>query len=177
MFAAGVVAGLTPGIRLPVAHGQPTSKPSELAGAWGDQGDGTYVNPIIPADFSDLDAIRVGDDFYAISSTLHMSPGMVVLHSKDLVNWRIIGHVVADVSQISPEMNWDRMNRYGRGVWAGGIRRHEDKFWVYFATPDEGIFMATALSPRARGNRFIMYGRPAAMMTHAHSGMTTDRDI
>jgi beta-xylosidase len=147
MFAAGVVAGLTPGIRLPVAHGQPTSKPSELAGAWGDQGDGTYVNPIIPADFSDLDAIRVGDDFYAISSTLHMSPGMVVLHSKDLVNWRIIGHVVADVSQISPEMNWDHMNRYGRGVWAGAIRYHDGKFWVYFATPDEGIFMATSTDP------------------------------
>ncbi|MGD0140967.1 MAG: glycoside hydrolase 43 family protein [Tepidisphaeraceae bacterium] len=147
MFAAGVVAGLKPGIHTPAAHGQPTSEPAELAGAWGDQGDGTYVNPIIPADFSDLDAIRVGDDFYAISSTLHMSPGMVVLHSKDLVNWRIIGHVVADVSQISPEMNWDHMNRYGRGVWAGAIRYHDGKFWVYFATPDEGIFMATSTGP------------------------------
>ena len=105
---------------------------------------GCHVNPIIPADFSDLDAIRVGDDFYAISSTLHMSPGMVVLHSRNLVNWRIIGHVVADVSQISPEMNWDGMNRYGRGVWAGAIRRHDGKFRVYFATPDEGIFTASA---------------------------------
>jgi len=147
MFAAGVVAGLTPGIPLPSAQGQPTSEPAELAGVWGDQGDGTYVNPIIPADFSDLDAIRVGEDFYAISSTLHMSPGMVVLHPKDLVNWAIIGHVVADVSQISPEMNWDRMNRYGRGVWAGAIRYHDGMFWVYFATPDEGIFMATAADP------------------------------
>ena len=76
-----------------------------------------------------------------------MSPGMVVLHSRDLVNWAIIGHVVADVSQISPEMNWDRMNRYGRGVWAGAIRYHDGKFWVFFPTPDEGIFMATATDP------------------------------
>jgi len=66
MFAAGVVTGLTPGIHIRAAHSQPTSEPAELAGAWGDQGAGTYVNPIIPADFSDLDAIRVGDDFYAI---------------------------------------------------------------------------------------------------------------
>ena len=66
MFAAGVVTGLTSGIHIRAAHGQSTSEPFELAGAWGDQGDGTYVNPIIPADFSDLDAIRVGDDFYAI---------------------------------------------------------------------------------------------------------------
>lgn len=54
--------------------------------SWGDQHDGTYLNPIIPADFSDLDCIRVRDDFYAISSTFQFFPGMVVLHSTDLVN-------------------------------------------------------------------------------------------
>lgn len=112
--------------------------------AWGDQGDGTFRNPILPADYSDIDAIRVGADYFAISSTLQYSPGMVVLQSKDLVNWQIAGHVVDDVSLISPEMNWDRMNRGGRGVWAGAIRFHDGKFWVYFGTPDEGYFMSTA---------------------------------
>lgn len=111
---------------------------------WGDQEDGTYRNPVLPADFSDLDCIRVGADYYAISSTFQYSPGMVILHSKDLVNWRIAGHAVPDVTQISPEMNWNRMNRFGTGIWAGAIRHHAGKFWVYFGTPDEGYFMTTA---------------------------------
>jgi beta-xylosidase len=114
---------------------------------WGDQGDGTYRNPVLPADYSDLDCIRVGDEYYAISSTMQLSPGMVVLRSRDLVNWRIVGHAVADTTQIGPEMNWDRMNRYGRGVWAGAIRHHDGKFWVYFGTPEEGFFMTTAADP------------------------------
>jgi beta-xylosidase len=72
----------------------------------------------MPGDFSDLDVIRVGGDYYAISSTMQYSPGMAVLHSADLVNWTIIGHVVPDLSVIDPQLNWDRMNRAGRGIWA-----------------------------------------------------------
>lgn len=125
----------------------PTSKPAELRGAWGDQGDGTFVNPVLPGDYSDLDAIRVGDDYYAISSTFQYSPGVIILHSKDLVNWRILGHAVDDITRIGPEMNWDRMDRYGRGVWAGSIRYHDGKFWIYFGTPDEGFFVTTATNP------------------------------
>ncbi|MCX5250089.1 family 43 glycosylhydrolase [Streptomyces sp. NBC_00201] len=94
------------------------------AGTWGDQGDGTYVNPIIPADLSDWDCIRVGADYYGITSTFGYSPGMAVLHSKDLVNWRTLGGAVDDVTRVGPELNWDRMNRFGRGVWAGAIRFH-----------------------------------------------------
>jgi beta-xylosidase len=114
---------------------------------WGDQGNGTYVNPVLPSDYSDIDCIRVGPDYYAISSTFQFSPGMVILHSKDLVNWMILGHVVGDLNQIGPEMNWDRMNRYGKGVWAGAMRFHDNKYWVYFCTPDEGYFMSTAANP------------------------------
>src|SRR5450759_4226801 len=111
---------------------------------WGDQGNGTYVNPILPADYSDLDCIRVGKDYYAMSSTFQYSPGVIILHSKDLVNWKIAGHVVNDLNQISPELNWDKMNKYGRGIWAGAIRYHDKKFWVYFGDPDAGYFMSTA---------------------------------
>ncbi|MGD0889421.1 MAG: glycoside hydrolase 43 family protein, partial [Acidobacteriaceae bacterium] len=118
-------------------------------GEWGDRSDGSFANPILPADFSDLDAIRVGNSYYAISSTMQYSPGMTVLESRDLVNWHIVGGVVADLTAIDPELNWDRMNRAGRGIWAGAIRWHEGKFWVYFATPDQGIFMSTA--PAAAG--------------------------
>ena len=115
--------------------------------SWGDQGDGTYRNPVVPGDYSDLDCIRVGPDYYAISSTFQFSPGMVILHSHDLVNWTILGHVVTDLNQIGPDLDWSKMNRYGKGVWAGAIRYHDRKFWVYFGTPDEGYFMSTATNP------------------------------
>ena len=111
---------------------------------WGAQGDGTYLNPVLPGDYSDLDCIRVGSDYYAISSTFQFSPGVVILQSSDLVNWTIAGHAVPDLTQIGPQLNWDRMNRYGKGVWAGAIRYHDGKFWIYFGTPDEGYFMTTA---------------------------------
>lgn len=127
--------------------GLPLSIHSQHFENWGDQGDGTYVNPVLPGDYSDLDAIRVGDDYYSISSTMQFSPGMVVLHSVDLVNWRIIGHVVPDLTAISNELNWDRMNCYGRGIWAGSIRYYNDRFWVYFGTPDDGYFMSSASHP------------------------------
>jgi beta-xylosidase len=143
------------GLLLPAAaqHSRPSGSTAHTVqeeevrpapGAWGDQGDGTYVNPVMPGDFSDLDAIRVGRMYYAISSTMQFSPGMAVLASHDLVNWTIAGHVVDDLTQISPELNWDRMNRRGRGIWAGSIRYHRGRYWVVFGTPDEGLFLSSA---------------------------------
>lgn len=117
---------------------------AQFSTRWGDQHNGTFINPVLPADYSDLDAIRVGNDFYAISSTMQFSPGMVVLHSKDLVNWEVIGHVVDDLTRISPKLNWDQMSCYGRGIWAGSIRYYKNRFWVYFGTPDDGFFMSSA---------------------------------
>ena len=117
--------------------------------SWGEQTDGTYRNPIIPADYSDLDCIRVGHDYYAISSTMQFSPGMTILHSRDLVNWEIAGNAVSDLTQISPALGWQQMDRYGRGIWAGTLRHHKGRFYLFFGTPDEGFFMTTA--KRAEG--------------------------
>ncbi len=111
---------------------------------WGEQSDGTFQNPIIPADYSDLDCIKVGDDYYAISSTMQYSPGMTILHSKDLVNWEIIGNAVADLSQISSAMTYKEMDRYGRGIWAGSLRYHNNRFYLFFGCPDEGYYMTSA---------------------------------
>lgn len=113
-------------------------------GAWGDQGDGTFKNPVLPGDFSDPDVIRVGGDYYLITSTFQYSPGMAVMHSKDLVNWRYLSHCVDDLTQMGPELNWNRMNRYNRGIYAGAIRHHDGKFWVFWTAEDEGVFMTTA---------------------------------
>ena len=109
--------------------------------------EGTYTNPVLPADFSDIDCIRVGNDYYAISSTFQFSPGMAILHSRNLVEWNICGHVVNNLTQISPELNWNRMNRYARGIWAGTLRWHHGKFYCVFGTPDEGYFITTAKKP------------------------------
>ena len=86
----------------------------------------------------------MGEDYYAISSTMQFSPGMTILHSCDLVNWEIAGNAVSDLTQISPAMGWQQMDRYGRGIWAGSLRYHNNRFYLFFGTPDEGFFMTTA---------------------------------
>lgn len=111
--------------------------------SWGDQGNGTYINPILDADYSDPDVVRVGDDFYMVCSEFHFM-GMPVLHSKDLVNWTIIGQVYQEF-KFAPE--YDTNERYAGGSWAPAIRYHNNKFWVYFCTPKEGLFMSTAANP------------------------------
>lgn len=103
---------------------------------------GYYKNPILFADYSDPDVVRVGDDYYMVASSFNYIPGLPVLHSKDLVNWEVISYVVDRL----PFPNYDKPE-YGKGVWAPSIRYHDDKLWVFFATPDEGIFMSTTTDP------------------------------
>ncbi|MEK5165192.1 glycoside hydrolase 43 family protein [Paenibacillus sp. FSL R5-0527] len=107
-----------------------------------DLGDGTYRNPIIFADYSDPDIIAVHDEFYMVSSSFNHMPGLPLLHSRDLVNWTIINHVV-------PSFDWPGYDRvqHGKGIWAPSLRYHDGKFWVFFSTPDEGIFMCQAADP------------------------------
>ncbi len=107
-----------------------------------DQSDGTYCNPILHADYSDPDAIRVGDDFYMTASSFNCTPGLPILHSKDLVNWTLIGHALKNL----PHPRYDQVQP-GCGVWAPAIRFHAGKYWIFFPTPDEGIFVITAEHP------------------------------
>lgn len=110
---------------------------------WGDLGNGYYRNPILNADYSDPDVIRVEAEFYMICSDFHYM-GIPVLHSKDLVNWSIIGQVYHHID-IDPV--YDQMKGYGKGSWAPAIRYHKGLFYVYFCTPDEGLYMSTAENP------------------------------
>ncbi len=110
---------------------------------WGDQGDGTYKNPILKADFSDPDLIRVGDDFYLIASDFHYV-GMQVLHSKDLVNWTVAGQVFP---RLVMGAKYDEMKGYGQGTWAPSIRYHDGEFYIFVCTPRDGLFMWHAKSP------------------------------
>jgi beta-xylosidase len=107
-----------------------------------DLGNGNYKNPVIYADYSDPDIIRVDDDFYVVSSSFNCMPGIPVLHSRDLVNWEIIGHVYK-------RLPFDKYDEpaHGQGSWAPAIRYHNGLFHVYFCTPHEGLFVATSTNP------------------------------
>ena len=107
-----------------------------------DNGDGTYINPILYADYSDPDAIRVGEDYLMIASSFCNVPGIPVLHSKDLVNWQVINYVLKKL----PDSIYDKPV-HGCGVWAPSIRYHEGVYYVCFPMPDEGIFMCTTTDP------------------------------
>lgn len=114
---------------------------------WGDLGNGTYRNMILPSDYSDPDVIRVGKNYYMVSSTFHFSGGVVILQSKDLVNWKTLGYVVHDLPNQLKDKRFDHsvMDHYGTGVYAASIRYHARKFWVYFTTYNQGgIYVATA---------------------------------
>jgi beta-xylosidase len=104
-----------------------------------DHSDGTYKNPVIHADYSDPDAIRVGDDYYMISSSFNHVPGLPILHSKDLVNWELIGHALKKL----PSPYFDSV-QHGGGVWAPSIRFHNNEFYIYFPDPDFGIYLIKA---------------------------------
>ena len=108
-----------------------------------DRGDGTYQNPVLYADYSDPDAVRVGDDFYLVASSFLAAPGLPILHSKDLVNWTIINHVFA----LQPPVEHFSKPRHGQGVWAPAIRLHDGKFWITYPDPDFGIYLTTAHDP------------------------------
>ena len=112
-------------------------------GSWGDQGDGTYRNPVLNADYPDIDIEKIGDKYYMIASKQHFSPGMVILESDDLVNWEIIGHVW-DKLDWSPDYNWDRLSAYGRGVYAGDLAYHEGKYYCYMIDSRHGLLVSTA---------------------------------
>jgi beta-xylosidase len=108
-----------------------------------DQGNGTYKNPVLNADYSDPDAIRVGDDFYLVSSSFEDMPGLPILHSKDLVNWEIIGHALLR----QPPYDHFDVPRHGDGVWAPSIRYYKGEFCIYYPDPDYGIYLVKAKNP------------------------------
>lgn len=114
----------------------------QKSGSWGDQGNGTYINPIINADYSDPDVIRVGNKYYMICSEFHYM-GMTIQESDDMINWKIIGRIYNRLDFPA----YDSFKRYAGGSWAPAIRFHDNKFWVYFCTINEGLFMTNASNP------------------------------
>lgn len=109
-----------------------------------DQGNGTYKNPILYADYSDPDLCRVGDDYYMTASSFNCIPGLPILHSKDLVNWTIVGYAIKE--GLPPASVFSKV-MHGGGVWAPSIRYHKGEFYIYYGDPDYGIYMTKTKDP------------------------------
>ena len=112
-----------------------------------DNGDGTFTNPVINADYSDPDVCvgASGEDFYLTASSFSHVPGLPILHSRDLVNWQIVNHAI---KALPP---YDRYNvpQHGNGVWAPSIRYNQNNqlYYIYWGDPDLGVFVTTAKDP------------------------------
>ena len=102
----------------------------------------TYKNPVLYADYSDPDVIRVGEDYYMVASSFTYFPGVPLLHSKDLVHWELINYCVK-------ELPYEKyaVPSHGSGTWAPAIRYHDGTFIVFIPLVDEGILVARSRDP------------------------------
>ena len=115
-------------------------------------GNGKYKNPVLDADYSDPDVCRVGDDYYMTSSSFACIPALQILHSKDMVNWRIIGTAI---ERLLPEERFSQM-QHGNGVWAPSIRYHQGEFYIYYGDPDTGIYMVKSKDPAGKWDNPVL---------------------
>lgn len=119
-----------------------------------DSGGSLYRNPIIYADYSDPDVIRASDDYFMTASSFVHTPGLPILHSRDLIHWQIVNHAVPNI----PYGNFSTP-QHGGGIWAPAIREHNGIFYIYYGDPDYGIFMTKTTDPRAQWSPVVLVHR------------------
>lgn len=145
----------------PAAASLPAMPEGSVSHTWvADRGDGTYRNPVIFADYSDPDVIRVGDDFYMTASSFHAAPGLPILHSKDLVNWTIANYALEAV----PPYDFYSKPQHGKGVWAPSIRYHDGEYYIYWGDPDFGIFMVKSADPLGKWSEPVLVKKGKGMI-------------
>lgn len=126
---------------------------NEISRTWvADLGNGQYKNPILYSDYSDPDICRVGDDYYMVASSFNCTPGLPILHSKDLVNWTLIGH---GINRLEPDSIFSNVV-HGGGVWAPSIRFHNGEFYIYYGDPDNGVYLVKSKNPAGPWNPPIL---------------------
>lgn len=117
-----------------------------------DEGNGMYRNPILHADYSDPDVCTVGEDYFLTASSFNCTPGLPILHSKDLVNWKIVNYALKKVEPVE----YYNEPRHGKGVWAPSIRFHEGMYYIYWGDPDFGIFMVKTRDPYGEWDKPVL---------------------
>jgi xylan 1,4-beta-xylosidase len=122
--------------------------PTNTTGTWiADNGNGTFTNPLFYEEFSDPDLIRVGDDYYLTGTTMHTMPGLPVLHSKDLVNWKLLTYAVERLD-VGPQSRLEEGKEfYGQGIWAPSFRYHNGTFYIFSNVNGAGTQLFTAANP------------------------------
>ncbi len=151
-------------------------------------------NPVIWADVPDVAAIRVGDVYYMSSTTMHMSPGLPIMKSKDLVNWELIGYAYDTLADNEALRLENGKNAYGAGSWASSLRYHDGTFYVstfsstsgkthIYSTRDieKGDWKETAFSPSLHdsslffdddGRVYMLYGAGNLRLVELKSDLT-----
>ncbi|HVJ01370.1 MAG TPA: glycoside hydrolase 43 family protein [Sphingomonas sp.] len=129
------------------ANAQASGVPSPASTWMPDNGNGTFTNPLFQDEFSDPDIIRVGKDYYMTGTTMHAMPGLPVLHSRDLVNWRLLGYAF-DRIDMGPEYRLEGgRDAYGAGIWAPSLRYHKGRFYIFSNINGYGMQVFTATNP------------------------------
>jgi beta-xylosidase len=156
LIAATVLTFRAPGQDIPAAShglrlGDQKQQRETVAGTrktWmSDNGNGTFTNPIFYDEFSDPDLIRVGDDYYLTGTTMHAMPGLPVLHSRDLVNWKFLSYAM-DRLDFGPEFRLeDGKDIYGQGIWAPCFRYHNGTFYIFSNVNKRKTQLFTAVNP------------------------------
>ena len=134
LLAGGAALGLA------AASGSSGLPPSATAHWTADNGNGTYSNPLFYEEFEDPDVIRVGGDYYLAGTTMHMNPAVQILHSKDLVNWELVGYCTNRLD-LGPAYRLEGGNIYGRGIWAPCIRYHKGVFYIFSNINGAGLLV------------------------------------
>ena len=132
-----------------------------------DNGNGTFTNPLFYDEFSDPDILRVGDDYYLAGTTMHAVPGLVILHSKDLVNWENISYCFDRFDFDDPAFSLkDHKEVYGQGIWAPAIRYANGQFYVFSNINGKGLQCFTAKDIRGPWTHHNMKGRIYDLAVH-----------
>lgn len=140
LFTAFSVLGVDANAQNTVAKSQ-NNYPPQTDDFWeADLGNGSYRNPILHADYSDPDVIRVGAQYYMTASSFNSAPGLPLLQSNDMIHWKLVGHALPNL--VPAEMF--AKPQHGKGVWAPSLRFHAGKFWIFYPDPDVGIYVITA---------------------------------
>ena len=125
-----------------------------------DNGNGTYTNPLFYDEFSDPDILRVGDDYYLAGTTMHTVPGLVILHSRDLVNWENISYCFDRFDFDDDAFSLKNHKEiYGQGIWAPAIRYANGQFYVFSNVNGKGLQCYTAKDIRGPWKHHNMQGR------------------
>lgn len=138
-------------------------RPMAPASWTADNGNGTFTNPLFYDEFSDPDIIRVGEDYYLTGTTMHATPGLVILHSKDLVNWKFLSYCFDNFASIGitePGFTLSEgKDQYGQGVWAPCIRYHKGMFYVFTHINGQGLHVFTSENPAGPWKHTKMDGK------------------